>query len=123
LRGIEAATLERQVPPLLEQWPELCGERRRAFGQHGGIAFPDQQRVVENAAQARQGRAHCRLRDAQMLGRPRNVGAAHQRFEVKQEVDVRNFFDCLQMSSTPVFMALLMPGTAAPYHCFIVSAV
>ena len=52
------------------------------------LAGADQQRIIEQRAQAAQDVGHRRLGDAQLLRRPRDVFFPKQNIEIRQQVQV-----------------------------------
>ena len=87
--GIEGGGLSHQPLGRLENAAHLGFELDRPGGGHHVALAAHQQGVVEEAAQAREGVADCRLGQAQQRRGPRDVALGHQHLEAAQQLEVQ----------------------------------
>jgi hypothetical protein len=73
---------------LTEHLVDHGDQAQRAWRRLEPPAHPDEERVVEQQSQPRQGARHARLTDEQPLGRSRDAALSHQHGEHEQQVQV-----------------------------------
>ncbi|MNR10484.1 hypothetical protein D3C85_1267390 [compost metagenome] len=89
MRRVEGLARAGGAVPALEQRLEVLVQFHRPQRRLPGSALAHQQRIPEQLAQPVQRRAHGRLADVQLLGRPRYIAAGHQRIEMQKQIQVR----------------------------------